>query len=81
MIIENLNSVRRKIRVVTGEETEEEINFKPGIKSGRTKIEAYAIVMKEEVTNLILKRKRRKEEGTSKKRDLFSTSMNMKLRL
>ena len=48
-----------------GEELEEK-NLKPSIKSGRTNIGVYAAIMHGRKTELILVRKKREEERTSK---------------
>jgi len=59
------NPVERKVRLKVGEELEEN-NLKPSFKSGRTNIGLYASIMHGRKTELILVRKRREEERTSK---------------
>jgi len=65
-IVYDPNPTGRKVRVRPGEELEEK-NLKPSFKSGRTSIEVYAAMMKGGKTELILVRKRREEERTSKR--------------
>ena len=55
----------RKVRLKVGEELEEK-NLKPSSKSGRTNIGVCAAIMHGRKTELILVRKRREEERTSK---------------